>query len=213
MSHRFFVSRRALMGLGLGLGLGWSQLALAAGAADALRAFVQDAKAGRAGFTQTVHAPNSNRTKVSTGRFEFSRPNRFRFEYQKPYAQTIVSDGEKVWFHDPDLNQVTVRKLGDALGSTPAAILAGQSIERDFDLKDQSDQDGLSWVLATPKSKDGTIQSLRVGFKGRSLSVIEIADSFGQRSVLQFADLQILPSLPAATFHFAVPAGADVSGP
>jgi outer membrane lipoprotein carrier protein len=168
MSHRFFVSRRALMGLGLGLGLGWSQLALAAGAADALRAFVQDAKAGRAGFTQTVHAPNSNRTKVSTGRFEFSRPNRFRFEYQKPYAQTIVSDGEKVWFHDPDLNQVTVRKLGDALGSTPAAILAGQSIERDFDLKDQPDQDGLSWVLATPKSKDGTIQSLRVGFKGRA---------------------------------------------
>mgnify|MGYP003703627059 CR=1 FL=1 len=213
MSHRFFVSRRALMGLGLGLGLGWSQLALAAGAADALRAFVQDAKAGRASFTQTVHAPNGNRTKVSTGRFEFSRPNRFRFEYQKPYAQTIVSDGEKVWFHDPDLNQVTVRKLGEALGSTPAAILAGQSIERDFDLKDQPDQDGLSWVLATPKGKDGTIQSLRVGFKGRSLSVIEIADSFGQRSVLQFADLQILPSLPPATFHFAVPAGADVSGP
>jgi len=213
MSHRFFVSRRALMGLGLGLGLGWSQLALAAGAADALRAFVQDAKAGRASFTQTVHAPNGNRTKVSSGRFEFSRPNRFRFEYQKPYAQTIVSDGEKVWFHDPDLNQVTVRKLGDALGSTPAAILAGQSIERDFDLKDQPDQDGLSWVLATPKGKDGTIQSLRVGFKGRSLSVIEIADSFGQRSVLQFADLQILPSLPPATFHFAVPAGADVSGP
>ena len=213
MSHRFFVSRRALMGLGLGLGLGWSQLALAAGAADALRAFVQDAKAGRASFTQTVHAPNGNRTKVSSGRFEFSRPNRFRFEYQKPYAQTIVSDGEKVWFHDPDLNQVTVRKLGEALGSTPAAILAGQSIERDFDLKDQPDQDGLSWVLATPKGKDGTIQSLRVGFKGRSLSVIEIADSFGQRSVLQFADLQILPSLPPATFHFAVPAGADVSGP
>ena len=213
MSHRFFVSRRALMGLGLGLGLGWSQLALAAGAADALRAFVQDAKAGRASFTQTVHAPNGNRTKVSSGRFEFSRPNRFRFEYQKPYAQTIVSDGEKVWFHDPDLNQVTVRKLGEALGSTPAAILAGQSIERDFDLKDQPDQDGLSWVLATPKGKDGTIQSLRVGFKGRSLSVIEIADSFGQRSVLQFADLQILPGLPPATFHFAVPAGADVSGP
>ncbi|MCO5976093.1 outer membrane lipoprotein chaperone LolA [Ideonella oryzae] len=201
------------MGVGFGLGLGWSQLALAAGAADALRAFVQDAKAGRASFTQTVHAPNSARTKVSTGRFEFSRPNRFRFEYQKPYAQTIVSDGEKVWFHDPDLNQVTVRKLGDALGSTPAAILAGQSIERDFDLKDQPDQDGLSWVLATPKGKEGTIQSLRVGFKGRSLSVIEIADSFGQRSVLQFADLQILPSLPASTFHFAVPAGADVSAP
>lgn len=213
MNSHHSVSRRALLGLGLCLGLGVSEVALAAGAADALRAFVHSAKAGRASFTQTVHAPNSNRTKVSSGRFEFSRPNRFRFVYQKPYAQTIVSDGEKVWFHDPDLNQVTVRKLGDALGNTPAAILAGQAIERDFDLKDQPDSEGLSWVLATPRQKEGTIQSLRVGFKGRTLAVMEIADSFGQRSVLQFSELQILPSLPADTFHFSVPAGAEISAP
>lgn len=184
-----------------------------AGAADALRDFVREARAGRAAFTQTVHSPDGARTKVSSGRFEFSRPNRFRFTYLKPYPQTIVGDGEKVWFHDPDLNQVTVRRLGEALGSTPAALLAGQGIERDFELKDQPDRDGLSWVLATPRQHEGTIQSLRVGFRGRSLAAIEIADSFGQRSVLQFSDLQILPSLPAEGFRFSVPAGAEVSGP
>lgn len=185
--------------------------ASAEGAVDALRSFVRDAKAGRASFVQTVHAPNSSKTRVSSGQFEFSRPNRFRFNYLKPYPQAIVGDGEKVWFHDPDLNQVTVRKLGDALSSTPAALLAGQAIERDFELQAQPDRDGLSWVLATPRQRDGTIVSLKVGFRGRSLAALEIADSFGQRSVLQFTDLQIEPSLPAERFRFAVPAGADVS--
>lgn len=178
---------------------------------EALRAFVRDAKAGRAGFTQTVRSPDGSKTRVSSGRFEFFRPGRFRFAYLKPYPQTIVSDGQKVWFHDPDLNQVTVRKLGDALGSTPAALLAGQSLERDFTLQAQPERDGLSWVLATPRQRDGTIQSLRVGFKGRTLAAVEIADSFGQHSLLQFTELQIEPSLPAELFRFSIPPGADVS--
>jgi outer membrane lipoprotein carrier protein len=181
-------------------------------AVDALRAFVRDAKAGRANFVQTVRSPDGAKTKVSSGRFEFSRPGRFRFSYLKPYPQTIVSDGQKVWFHDPDLNQVTVRKLGDALGSTPAALLAGQSLEKDFSLQAQPERDGMSWVLATPRQRDGTIQTLRVGFKGRTLAVVEIADSFGQHSTLQFTELQIEVGLPAELFRFVVPAGADVSG-
>jgi outer membrane lipoprotein carrier protein len=178
---------------------------------EALRAFVRDAKAGRANFTQTVRSPDGTKTRTSSGKFEFFRPGRFRFSYLKPYPQTIVSDGQKVWFHDPDLNQVTVRKLGDALGSTPAALLAGQTMDKDFELQAQAERDGLSWVLATPRQRDGTIQSLRVGFKGRTLAAVEIADSFGQHSLLQFTDLPIEPSLPADTFRFVVPPGADVS--
>jgi outer membrane lipoprotein carrier protein len=201
---------QALLALALGIGSG---MAHAAGATDALRDFIHDAKAGRSSFTQTVHAPNGGKTKVSSGQFEFSRPNRFRFVYQKPYAQTIVSDGQKVWFYDQDLNQVTVRNLGDALGNTPAALLTGQNIERDFEVKDLPDANGLSWALATPRQRDGTIHSLKVGFKGRSLAVIEIADSFGQQSVLQFNNLQILPSLPADEFRFTTPAGAEISAP
>jgi outer membrane lipoprotein carrier protein len=182
-----------------------------ADAVDSLRSFVQEVKSGKATFTQTVTSPDGAKKKQSAGEFEFSRPNRFRFVYTKPYAQTIVSDGQKVWFHDPDLNQVTVRKLGDALGATPAALLAGQSLEKDFDLKAQPDSGGLEWAQATPKVKEGAIQWLKAGFKGKALVALEIADSFGQRSMLQFGDLAANASLPAETFRFTVPAGADVS--
>lgn len=184
-----------------------------ADAADSLRNFVKDVKAGRANFTQTVNSPNAPKAKVSSGVFEFQRPNRFRFVYRLPYPQQIVSDGVKVWFHDPDLNQVTVRKLGDALGATPAGLLASQSIDKDFELRALADQDGQQWVQATPRSKDGTIQWLKVGFKAgaRLPSTFEIADSFGQRSVLQMSDFKEEASLPAASFKFTVPAGADLT--
>lgn len=199
---------------GLGAVLVAAACASTAARADAvasLRAFVQDVKAGHASFTQTVTSPDGAKKKQSSGSFEFARPNRFRFVYTKPYAQTIVGDGQKVWFHDPDLNQVTVRKLGDALGATPAALLAGQSLDKDFDLKAQPDSAGLEWAQATPKVKDGAIQWMKAGFKGKTLVAVEIADSFGQRSLLQFNDLTADASLPAETFRFAVPVGADVS--
>jgi outer membrane lipoprotein carrier protein len=182
-----------------------------ADAAESLRGFVRDVKTGKSAFTQTVTSPDGAKQKTSSGNFSFSRPNRFRFDYAKPYAQTIVGDGQKVWFHDPDLNQVTVRKLGDALGSTPVALLTGSSIEKSFELKNQPDKDGLEWVQATPREQGGTIQWLKAGFKGKSLVAVEIADSFGQRSMLKFAELATEVSLPAESFRFAVPPGADVS--
>jgi outer membrane lipoprotein carrier protein len=193
------------------LGLVLSPVAARADAVDALRHFVREVKSGQADFTQTVTSPDGAKKKVSSGRFEFSRPNRFRFSYLKPYAQTIVGDGQKVWFHDPDLNQVTVRKLGDALGATPAALLAGQSLEKDFTLAPEPAHDGLEWVLATPRAKDGTLQWMKAGFRGKALVAVEIADSFGQHSLLQFADMTTDMALPANVFHFAVPAGTDVS--
>jgi outer membrane lipoprotein carrier protein len=182
-----------------------------ADAAESLRAFVKDVKSGQSAFTQTVTSPDGAKKKVSSGSFSFARPNRFRFDYAKPYAQTIVSDGQKVWFHDPDLNQVTVRKVADALGSTPVALLTGTSIEKTFDLKNQPDQGGLEWVLATPKESGGTIQWLKAGFKGKGLVAVEIADSFGQRSMLSFDKLATDVALAPEAFRFAVPPGADVS--
>lgn len=184
-----------------------------ADALDQLRGFVRDTKFGRADFTQTVTAPDGIKKKTSTGTFEFSRPNRFRFVYQKPYAQTIVGDGQKVWFYDVDLAQVTVRKMGDALGATPAAVLAGQGIERDFELKAEPDRDGLQWVLATPKQSEGQLQWLRVGFKGTTLAALEIADSFGQRSMLKFNAIASQTAPAPETFKFTVPAGVDVTEP
>jgi outer membrane lipoprotein carrier protein len=191
-------------------------LLLAAGAAhatavDALRAFVRDAQSGSAAFTQTVTSPDGKKTKTSSGSFAFQRPNRFRFSYLKPFEQTIVGDGEKVWIHDPDLNQVSSRPMSAALGATPAALLTGGALERDFDLAPLPDRDGLQWVKATPKAREGnTFQSLQVGFRDGALAAIDLTDAFGQRSLLRFADLKTNASLAADTFRFTPPPGADV---
>jgi outer membrane lipoprotein carrier protein len=185
-------------------------LAQAADAVAALRAFAADAKSARAEFTQTVTSPDGKRTKSSNGSFEFQRPNRFRFVYAKPFAQTIVGDGQKVWIHDPDLNQVSTRKMNDALGATPAALLAGASLERDFTLGALPDADGLSWVQATPKAQEGSFQTLKVGFRGNELAAIDIIDNFGQRSLIRFDKVATNVPIAAEAFRFTVPPGADV---
>ena len=181
-----------------------------ADAVDTLRDFVRDVKSGRAAFTQTVTSTDGARKKTSSGDFEFLRPNRFRFAYTKPFEQLIVADGVKVWIYDADLNQASSRRLAQALGATPAALLAGSSLDADFVLAAQPAQGGLDWALATPKAKDGPFQSMRVGFKGRELAAVEIVDSFGQRSLLQFSGFVANPALAVDRFHYAPPAGADV---
>ena len=181
-----------------------------ADAVDTLRDFVRDVKSGRAAFTQTVTSPDGARRKVSSGSFEFQRPNRFRFAYAKPFEQLIVADGQKVWIHDPDLNQVSSRRLAQAIGSTPAALLAGSGLESDFTLVAEPSQGGLDWVRATPKARDGTLQAMRVGFRGRELAAVEILDSFGQRSLLQFSGFAANGSPSPEAFRFTPPPGADV---
>lgn len=177
---------------------------------DTLREFVRDVKSGRAAFTQTVTSPDGAKKKTSSGSFEFARPNRFRFAYAKPFEQLIVADGSTVWVHDVDLNQVTARPLGNALGATPAALLAGGSLDGDFTLAAQPAKDGIDWVLATPKANDGAIQSLRIGFRGKTLAALEIADSFGQRSLMQFTDVAQGAAVADQQFRFTPPPGADV---
>lgn len=179
-------------------------------AVDTLKDFVLDVKSGRAEFTQTVTSPDGAKKKTSSGKFEFSRPNRFRFTYLKPFEQVIVADGQKVWIYDADLNQASSRKFSQALGATPAALLAGGSLEKDFDLAAQPAKDGLDWVEATPKAKDGSFKSVRVGFKGKTLNAIEVVDAFNQRSLLQFSQFVANEPIKAETFVFTVPKGADV---
>ena len=186
-----------------------------------LASFVKTVKSGRADFSQVVTSParpgQSARTKTSTGTFEFLRPNRFKFLYQKPFEQSIVADGQTLWLYDVDLNQVTARKQAQLLASTPAALIAAapdlRALQVDFNLQDAPDKDGLQWVVASPKTKDGQLQSVRVGFKpdgGNQLAVLEILDSFGQRSVLTFNKFEANAALPADAFVFKPPAGADV---
>ena len=189
-----------------------------AGGLEALEQFVKSAKSGRAEFTQVVTAParagETARSKTSSGTFEFARPNRFRFEYRKPFQQTIVADGQTVWLHDVDLNQVTARKQALVLGSTPAALVAAApdlaTLRRDFQLESAPDSGGLQWVQATPRQREGQVHQVRIGFRGDQLAVLEILDGFGQKSVMTFDKLQLNPELPASAFQFRPPAGADV---
>lgn len=202
---------RAAQSLAAALLLSGAAAALAGDALQALRDFSAQARSGRAEFTQTVTTPDGSRRRTSSGRFEFLRPDRFRFTYAKPFAQQIVADGRKVWLYDVDLNQVTVRDAAKALGATPAALLAGAGLERDFELAALPARDGLDWVQALPRRKDGApVTSLRVGFRAGVLAALEITDAFGQQSVLRFAEVALNVPLGEDAFRFAPPAGADV---
>jgi outer membrane lipoprotein carrier protein len=189
---------------------------------DSLERFVSETRSGRADFVQTVTSPartgEAPRVKKSTGTFEFLRPNRFRFFYQKPFEQTIVADGETLWLHDVDLNQVTTRKLAQVLNGTPAAVIAAaanlKGLQADFTLSALPEKSGLQWVMATPKTRDGQVQNISVGFRstaqGSELASLEILDSFGQRSVMTFSRFEANPVFSASPFQFKPPAGADV---
>ena len=189
---------------------------------QSLENFVKTVSSGRADFTQVVTAPAKDgqtaRSKTSSGTFEFSRPNRFKFLYKKPFEQTIVADGQTLWLYDADLNQVTARKQVAALGSTPAALIAAapdlRALQADFTLAAAPEKDGLEWVVATPKGKDGQLQAVRVGFRAGGkldeLAALEILDSFGQRSVLSFSKVEVNPALAKDAFQFSTPKGADV---
>lgn len=210
--NKFFIVSALVLG-------SWS--ARADGLQD-LEAFLREVKSAQASFTQVVTSPKRagetvTRSKTSSGRFEFLRPGRFRFEYTKPFPQTIVADGQTLWLYDADLNQVTARAQKDALGSTPAALIASgtdlKALGEVFDLKAAPAADGLEWVEARPKAKDGQLQSVRVGFKAGQLAALEIADSLGQRSVLSFNQWQGSAPLRAEQFAFKPPAGADVIRP
>lgn len=198
---------------------------------NALENFLKSTQSGKAEFSQVVTSPAKTeaktdgaeksvaKVKTSSGTFEFSRPNKFKFLYKKPFEQTIVADGTTLWLFDVDLNQVTARKQAQALGSTPAALIATaaslKALEAEFKLQDAPDANGLQWVIATPKAKDGQIQSIKVGLKGTSdtgisLSVLEILDSFGQRSVITFANVERNVNFGADNFSFKPAVGADV---
>ena len=185
---------------------------------EVLDTFMKSTRSGSAEFTQVVEAParegQAAKVRRSSGTFDFMRPNRFRFLYKKPFEQTIVADGQTLWLYDADLNQVTQRKQAQALGSTPAALIASaadlRALEADFELKRLPDQDGLQWVSATPRSRDAQLQSIKVGFRSGDLAVLDIQDAFGQRSRLSFTAMRINAITDAAIFQFVPPAGADV---
>ena len=194
----------------IGAGLLAAALCARADGVDDLRDFVHDVKSGRAQFVQTVTSPDGARKKTSSGSFEFERPNHFRFTYLKPFSQQIVADGQKVWIYDADLNQASSRAFASALGATPAALLAGGGLDKDFELSALPPRDGLDWVLALPRRSDGAFKSVQIGFRAKELAAVEILDAFDQRSSLQFSHFAAGVNFPPDAFRYTPPAGADV---
>ena len=147
----------------------------------------------------------------STGTFVFARPGKFIWTYVKPYEQVLQADGDQLYIYDKDLNQVTMKKLGDALGSSPAAILFGSNdLEKNFTLTNAASRDGMEWLNAVPKAKDGQFQQISIGLKNGAPAAMELRDAFGQTSILVFTKFEKNPSLGAEQFKFVVPKGADV---
>lgn len=190
----------------------WTGPALAGGL-EALKAFVGEARAARTDFVQTVTDRNGRKVQESSGSFLFARPGKFRWTYVKPFDQVIVGDGVKVWVYDRELQQVTVKALGDALGSSPAALLAGNNdVDRAYTLSGLPARDGLEWLEAVPKDPDSTFEKMRLGFRKSVPERIELVDRLGQITNIRFSRFERNPKLPADTFQFTPPAGVDVVG-
>ena len=188
-------------------------LAAAAASIERYKAFLDGTQSARAQFEQKVYDRSGKLVQQSHGSFVFQRPGRFRWVYQKPADQVIVGDGQRVWIYDRQLNQVTVRKLATALGSTPAALLAGASgIEQAFALSDAGEKDGLEWMEARPREREAGFEHVRLGFDAHGLQAMELTDNFGQNTVLRFSKLERNPKVNAAEFRFEPPKGADVLG-
>ena len=180
---------------------------------DRFKTFVRETKSARADFVQQVRDRNGKMTQESKGNFVFQRPGLFRWVYAKPVDQVIVGDGERVWIHDRDLNQVTVRKLSRALGSTPAALLAGSAdVEKAFELSEAGARDGLEWLEAKPREREAGFERVRIGFDAEGLRAMELYDHFGQRTLLRFLNLRRNPKVDKSEFRFEPPKGTDVLG-
>lgn len=184
-----------------------------AGAVDQLHRFLSGTRTLKADFSQMVIGRNGRKPQQSSGVVAISRPGKLRWDIQKPFPQLVVGDGEKIWIYDPELKQVTVRKAGQAISGSPAALLAGSNeLEKNFTLAEAGTEDGLNWVEATPKVSESGFEKVRLGFAGSDLKAMELHDSFGQRTLIRFSALERNPALPVTTFKFVPPAGVDVVG-
>ena len=185
-------------------------LAAASGLDDFL-AFNAATRTAHARFEQQVFARDGKVIERASGNFTFARPGKFRWTYEKPHKQVLVADGSKLWIHDPDLNQVTVKRIDQAISSTPAALLAGRDdITKLFTLRDAGAADGLNWVEASPKSQDTGFERVRLGLQGKTLAAMELHDQLGGRTMLRFTELKANAPVASDAFTFTPPKGADV---
>jgi len=180
---------------------------------SSLKNFYDKSHAMRANFYQLVTDKQGRKIQEVYGQMQLKRPNKFRWDYNKPFEQQIISDGKQVWLYDTELAQVTVRELSKALGSSPAALLAGDdNLDKNFKLMNATRTDNLDWVIATPKDKETGFDQISLGFKDNALQEMDLVDSFGHQTKIVFSKLESNPVIDAKTFLFKPPKGVDVVG-
>ena len=211
MKTRFLFASRLLGTWCCGLALAVTALSAQAGAIEKLHAFIEQTRSAKADFTQQVIDSSGSVEQKASGTVQFQRPGKFRWTYDKPYEQLIVGDGEKLWIYDKDLEQVTRRNLDKALGSSPAALLAGaDDIDKYFSLSAVGTKNKLDWLAVKPYDDDSLFDRVRMGFRGNSLEVMELYDHFGQKTIIRFSNFQRNPKSSPDLFTFTVPKGADL---
>lgn len=182
-------------------------------AENQVQSYFQDLQALRTNFVQRVYDERGRVLQSSSGQMLMRRPGQFRWDYRSPNPQIIVADGQRLWAYDVDLEQVTVRKLDNAVSATPLALLSSAApIADTFKVGAVQRRDGLDWYELTPQREQAEFRVLRVAFKGSVLVSLELEDRFGQRTRLDFQNLERNPRLDPALLQFKVPPGVDVVG-
>lgn len=206
-------ARRGFLALAIAsaLSIGAAAQPARAGALEQLRGFLTGTPSARGEFTQKVLRADGSVAESSSGQFAFARPGRFRWEVRRPFEQLLVADGQRLFFYDKDLNQVTVRRLSESLGSTPAAILFGDAdLEREFSLRELGQRDGLEWLEALPRSKEPGFERIALGFRDGLPGRMEVGDAFGRTTVFEFDAIRRNAAVPDDAFRFVPPKGVDV---
>ena len=180
---------------------------------EKLNAFVKNVVTYKANFQQTVLDPQGNIMEQAQGEFILERPGKFRWDYKEPFPQHIVADGQRIWFYDVDLEQVTVKSQQEALSDTPATLLSGDTLPADkYLLTDMPSEDGMMWVELIPKDVDSSFQTIALAFDQYGLRTMIMKDNFDQRTRLVFSQAQENPTLKKDTFVFIPAPGVDVVG-
>lgn len=219
VSRGFCVNRKKRFLWAICLTMVFANPAQAGKAMDRLNAFLAQKGAIQARFVQTINDNAFSQPKESRGNLLMQRPGKFRWDYETPYKQLILADGQRLWIYDPDLAQVVVKPLESALGDTPALLLSGRgssgadSLEQQFNIIESLEtRDGLYWVTLKPRAKESSFQEVRLGFGEKHLQRMELVDGFGQQTMLEFLGMQTNVEVPGDSFRFDPPKGVDIVG-
>lgn len=176
-----------------------------------LKVFLKVSKSLSADFKQVLINEAGNPSQTSYGVFYLQRPGKFRWNYEKPFKQEIVSNSGKVWFYDTDLEQVTVKKVDESLGTTPALLLSGEvALEDNYIMEGQGTDGDMQWVKLLPKSQESSFKYVLIGLEKGTLAGMELSDNFGQLTRIYFSHVIVNAPLKQTLFEFKPPKGADV---